>query len=333
MGSALRVATATASWLIAAAATAEPSIETVSTGLQQPAGVAVSQGDLPGDLRLVVLQADGGLIAHQPGGGAKELARLPLQDSTPHERGQCLLGLDDRTLVAGVGLGKRSQRALLGLRFPPGKQAHSAVRRDLVQELMPDDAPDQPGKYLSLACNSRYVYIVLAHEGGGGSLLRARHTGSRLSGLRPLATAGELPPDTTPRAVTVSPQGHVVVAVESQGKETPSQLLFADPELTDASGPPLLMELDTSGMVALAYAPQVRPVNRRLYALISQANGSKASGLYRIDAAIVDGVQYGAAVLLAELENPTAMAFGAADELYVTTAGDDGALLKLKDQF
>jgi hypothetical protein len=83
-------------------------------------------------------------------------------------------------------------------------------------------------------------------------------------------------------------------------------------------------------IVSVNYGPP--PENVRLYAADYARAQPANGGVYRLDAAIVDGMAGAKAIKIATIEHPTAITFGADHALYVTTFGDkpkSGKLIKI----
>ncbi|MEM6799043.1 MAG: hypothetical protein AAF589_05970, partial [Planctomycetota bacterium] len=295
--------------------------------LDQPVALAMFASDaLPGD-HLLVLEAGGRLLiadVTKPMPPPRELATLTPQGEAGSGQATCLLQLDDKTVLAGFGVGGRSLRGVAVFRIEPTADGPTAKLRQRVKELMPETIADLPGRYAAVAANNRHVYFALTNLAEGGLLARARHTAGMLSALRPLATARDLPDDLSPRAVAVGPDGYVVAAFASSADSGPAaRLIFADPEPSDGSGAPVVMEFDLPGVCALAYGPAPRPQRHRLYALAASDGEGGESGLYRVDAAVdAAGKMTGSATLLAPFPRPVAMAFSPDGVMYVLTLGE-----------
>lgn len=131
-----------------------------------------------------------------------------------------------------------------------------------------------------------------------------------------------------PLAVAVEPRGHIVVA-RPIARSKSSELAFVNP----IDGQTVIkVSVNLAGIVGLAYSPR----SGNLYA-IGRQDESRRDGVYRIDAAPLGETASATAVptKIAEVEGPTALAFGPDAVLYVTTiggtgnAGPRGALMKI----
>ncbi|MEM8865445.1 MAG: hypothetical protein AAGF31_07845 [Planctomycetota bacterium] len=226
--------------------------------------------------------------------------------------------LDRQTLLVAVNEANDQERGIRVLQISDGPVA-AVTREQQIGELLPQKAPVLVGSYRSLAAGSRYVYCAFQSVDGGGRLLRARHTAGGVSGLRLLATAEGAPDEAAPVALAMNDRGYLVAVYSPIDPQAPSQLAFIAPELIAGVGLPVLLDLDLASVVAISYSPMPRPVERRLYALA-------ADGLYRIDAAIDErGRSATRTTKLAELTDPTAMAFAADGTLYVAVRGSIAA--------
>ncbi len=79
----------------------------------------------------------------------------------------------------------------------------------------------------------------------------------------------------------------------------------------------LRLKTDLFDVTALAYSPKTE----LLYATDFAWMEPKAGGLYRLDMALVGGVQGVKATRIVELDRPTAMVFAGDGTLYLTTIG------------
>lgn len=119
------------------------------------------------------------------------------------------------------------------------------------------------------------------------------------------------------RAMTLSPEGHLVVGTISQDSTTTGSLIFCN---TRTGKQLSRFTLAIKGLVAIAFHPE----NGLLYGLDSgYSNSEKPNGmLYRLDSKFADGHQSIVEVPVTALARPTAMAFGVGGELFVTVLGD-----------
>jgi hypothetical protein len=128
--------------------------------------------------------------------------------------------------------------------------------------------------------------------------------------------------------ITVGTNGYVTIAMNALGDPPqPSRLAFFSP--LDRR---IVMQLSTDlqRIVALAYSPK----SGNLFVADSPTAGDGRAGIYRIDRVIQPNAAACTAVKIADVRNPTALAFAPDGALYVTASGGSeginaGALLKL----
>jgi hypothetical protein len=128
--------------------------------------------------------------------------------------------------------------------------------------------------------------------------------------------------------IAVGKIGYVIISTNAPGDPSqPSQLLFFNP--LDRR---IVMQLPTDlrRIVALAYSPK----SGNLFAANSPTAADGRAGIYRVDANNQQGASACTSVKIADVGNPTAIAFAPDGALYVTASGDSnnknaGVLLKL----
>ena len=183
---------------------------------------------------------------------------------------------------------------------------------------------DAPGMF-SLVSTAAAIYVTSGFEGPADAIFRAElkdsvPTDPQLFGKIDWVISGM----SRPTGITLSPRGELVIGCAGQIGGTDSSIAF----INSVSGQ-LLMNLVTglSDITAVAYSSKTG----RLYVL-DAAWKEPSGGLFRLDAALVDGKPGVRAVKILELERPTAMAFWPDGTLYVTTHGagpGEGQLLRV----
>ena len=188
----------------------------------------------------------------------------------------------------------------------------------------PSLKPDAP-RMFSLVSTAAGIYVTSGFEGPADAIFRAElknsvPTDPQVFGKFDWAESGM----SRPTGITISPRGELVIGCAGQIGETDSSIAFVN-----SVGGQLLMNLGTglSDISAVAYSSKTG----RLYVL-DAAWKEPSGGLFRLDAALIDGKPGVRAVKILQLERPTAMAFWPDGTLYVTTHGADpadGQLLRL----
>ena len=188
----------------------------------------------------------------------------------------------------------------------------------------PSLKPDAPGMF-SLVSTAAAIYLTSGFEGPADAIFRAElkdsiPTDPQVFGKVDWAASGM----SRPTGITISPRGELVIACAGQIGGTDSSIAFVN----SISGQ-LLMNLATglSDTCAVAYSSKTG----HLYVL-DVAWDEPSGGLFRLDAALIDGKPGVRAVKILQLERPTAMAFWPDGTLYVTTHGPaagEGQLLRI----
>jgi hypothetical protein len=177
------------------------------------------------------------------------------------------------------------------------------------------------------------LLIAACDNEGAGGVFKASIDANKLSGLRQLVKASSADSAAGVLGVTINPKPRANYLLAAQmgalGDERDSRVTFYAP----ASGAVALrLQAGLRDAVALAYSP-----TGDLYVADAAWDDPAAGGVYRIDAAEVDGRQSCRPVKIAAAERPTSLAFTPNGELYVTTFGErsapdaapTGALLKI----
>lgn len=212
---------------------------------------------------------------------------------------------------------------------------HTPYERSQTLEVRaPDTLRDQSEKsneatFEHMTVNERYLFAILQ-----GRLLLSRTGGKRFNGLRPNIENPDILSDESITALMFNEQGHLVVASSQVGA---AKLIFINPhEITPVAD---FKVLGLSRIDALKLGPQPQPVNRLLYALVSdrpegdqEPESNAEPGLYRLDSRVPTGGEFRCqAELVQPIDQPVALDFGPEGNLFVITC--DGKLLQIDGQY
>jgi len=310
-------------------------VETVTNGLDNPCGLAVRPGETPsGAVELFFSESGAGRIVRVNTGNLSEpapvLTGFPLGEfgvKRAYRVGP--LGLEfitrSKLAVGTGGLGKGADLVRVyelpedGAPLEYDKVDHS------VGPILPSPrSAEGEGQYFALAKIDHEIESALFATSVGdenqGWILKADLKGNHLSDLQPFVAARRLLNAGMPMAVTVNPKprSHYLLVGQAgePGDKRDSVLSYLGP----ASGAVALSVntglYDISG---LAYSSP----SGDLYAVDFAWADPKAGGVYRLEAAEVDGQESCRAVKIAAVERPTSLTFTPDGTLYVTAFGDN----------
>jgi len=311
-------------------------------------------------------------MAVRPGGAATEPFALFISESgagriirwtsdKPGETAAVITGFPTSTNFMGPRIGP------LGLDFPAKVKSKLAVGtgglddgKDLVQVYaLPEDGtaltyeqvdhsvgPVPAGKrsatgegdFFGLASSETALYVASGGDDDQGWVLKARISANKLNDLQPFIATRKLSGASGPMGIAINPKPrahHLVVGKMGQSDDQRDSLItFYGP-----SSGELAINLQTGlfDITGLAYSPRSAPEIGDLYAIDFSWADPEQGGVYRIDAARVDGRESCRAVKIAVATRPTALAFTPDGVLYVTAFGDrksaddapTGVLLKI----
>ncbi len=312
--------------------TAEYLVETVVTGLDRPSGLAVRlAAPRGGPFEIFIAERGAGrVVSWQTGDEAEPtpvIAGFPIESVALNEPGDGAsgpLGLDFLSrnwLAVGTGGGNSQVRVY---QLP----ADNGTTLDFNQA---DHAlgPLGPGPR---SAHGEHDFASLAHQGADflvasqngdqrGWILRATLDSNRLAGLEPFIPTHERMGRARPSAVVVDPRPrrhYLLVAQRGEiGQALDSRVAWFSP----ASGQLALnLNVGLNDVVALAYSPAAE-----LYALDDSQSETHPAGVYRLDAAQVDGRESCRAALIAKIPSPTALAFTPDGTMYVASRGERSA--------
>ncbi|MGI9519575.1 MAG: hypothetical protein ACR2NP_21160 [Pirellulaceae bacterium] len=291
-------------------------METVVEGLNNPCSIAMQPMSMTpyvsdsGNGQIVKIE-DGQIIPVITGFAVSQAAA-----DIGGEVGPLGLGfVTERTLVVGSG----------GWDAGNDRISLFDISSDGVQTADDETSSRSPGSgdatasedYLCLAVAKDFV-LATSRGGTSGGITRVEIKDNRASRLTTLVDAEKATGVSLPTAITISPDGFVVVGMRGE-KDKNSVLAFFDMESGD-----LRAQFDTTltDIVALVYAARTG----RLYAL-NRSDDTDVNGLYKL----VGRRRNTAcdAQLVLQIDQPSAMACTQDGYFFVTTGGQDGKLLRL----
>ncbi|RIK74649.1 MAG: hypothetical protein DCC67_16360 [Planctomycetota bacterium] len=331
----------------AADESAQYTVETIAAALDNPYAIALRPSTATsGPQELYVSESGAGrvvrLTTEKPGELTPVVTGIPVQplgDKPDYRLGPMGLAFITPAKLAvgtgGLGLGKDVVR-VYALPADGSPLAFDAADH-AVGPLAPGSrSRTGQGLFMSLASIEDQVEKALFAASAGdpdeGWVLKAKLTANRVTDLQPFIATRRLTGAPSPSAVAINPKprSHYLLIAQAgeRSGERDSTLGFYGP----ATGA-LAMHVQTGlyDISALAYSP-----SGELYATDFSWNDATAGGVYRFDAAEVDGLQSCRPVKIAEVRRPTGLAFTPDGALWVTAFGDGdepsaprGALLKI----
>ncbi len=304
-------------------------VKTLISGLDNPASIAVRPGSRPaGPFELYISESGAGrvvrLVTDKPSETSRVITGFPLGswgEGPTYRVGP--LGLDflsrNRLVVGTGGLGVGADLVRV-YTLPDG---HAELAFDAVDHVAgPVSASGRStsgeGGFYSIAHADNALFVAPASGDEQGWVLKAIVDANRVAGLEPFLATRALAGVGVPGAVTIDPKpNHRYLVVSQLGALTAardSRVGMYSP----ASGE-LALNLETGlyDIVALAYSP-----TGDLYAIDFASADAMAGGVYRLEAAPVEGRESCRAVKLAAAVRPTSLAFTPDGTLYVTAFGE-----------
>ncbi len=301
---------------------AELQTEVVASGLNWPSGVAVMAADDGNAIQVVVAEAGSRSISvvDSSSGESRKLVQWQAaqQQITQPRGGQptpiCLVSLTPQLFAATDSAGRAVRVYSIGGDGKP--LTEQEAEQSLPISIGANSVLGHPG------LDERYCYVPV--RGDEPSVQRSRHNLGVLSEFQPAPAINV----TSPAMANGSKSGHLVI-LETGGwtATADSRLKFFDPT---AESDALRLDLDLPLIDAVAFA--YSPTTKQLYVLDLNLNDPANGGLYRIDSAGSGAVR---AEKLLTLARPSALAFGANGELWITTLGEtpesEGRLVKVTE--
>jgi hypothetical protein len=310
-------------------------VETVLTDLNGPSSVAIRPGGA--NERYEVFVAESGarrivkISSSEPNRPTDVITGFPVASRPDNRRPEGnplgLLFLDEKHLVVGIS-GAPPELRLYELANVGHALRADGAKQKVAPDLPGNDSEPKFAEFVGLArtrSNDFVADMLLAAIRGVGVWkvpVRANVLGemSRLESMPRFL-------DISPTVLTISEQGYLLtVDYDESSRSIKSRFVFLNP---------------TNGQVVLGFDPglvDVRgvaysPKSGDLYA-VATVYGKDEEGLFRLDDARQPGEREVTVTKLADIREPTAMAFGPDGAVYVSTLGDkskddDGALLKI----
>lgn len=317
----------------AASASAEEKLETVIEGLVNPCAVTVQPetGDLfvsdSGAGRVIRVQIGEDGKAKQSDvitGFPKDIyGKGPMYDIGPLG----LAFLDQKTLIVGGGDRVDVEEVIYVFEVPDAG-AKAITVDDAKTKLGPLEKTEQlqaEGNYYGVALAGGAVYASANGDDTKGWIVKATIDGTKFGKLERAIATKEATQVDAPVALTVDPQGNLVVG--QMGEITvpnDSLLTFYNPKTGKMR---LNLETNLFDITGLAYSPK-----GHLYATDFAWMAAEEGGLFRLDADGKGQSQTIDPVKITNLDKPTALAFGKDGSLYITIIGSGekgGKLVRL----
>lgn len=322
MRTSLCLAAATLVAFCVASAQAQPKVETVVGGLNNPCGIAIQ----PGTGTVFVADSGANRVVRITNGKAEDVivgfptdvyGKGPKYNIGP-------LGLafvDQNTLVVGGG-GFTDDNEMLRVYTVPAAGA-KAIKADAMTASfkLPASAELKPeGNFYGVAASKNAVYVTCNGDDTKGWVGKADIKDGKVSNFRRFIATKEATEVDAPVAVAINPRGHVVVG--QMGEITvPNDGLLT---FYNAKKGKKLLNVETGlyDVTGLAYSPK-----GHLFATDFAWMANEEGGLFRLDRSKKDGKQSVKAHKVTSLDKPTALAFGKDGTLYITVigTGKDGA--------
>jgi hypothetical protein len=306
-------------------------VETIASGLACPTSLAVRNGAAAvAPFQLYVAEAGAARIVRI---AAEKNAKLaPVIVGFPKTDRGALLGGNvgplsvafltaNRLVVGDGGLGD-SADLLRVYSLPEGDAELTFDQVDHTAGPIKASSRSQAGEgaFADLAGSDDACFVVPRSGDDRGWILKAVVDANRIAGLEPFVSVRDALGATHPTAVTVDPRtNHHYLLIATAGEfdgQLDSRVTMVSPTSGDAA---LALAPGLRDITAIAYSP-----NNDLYVADFAADQSGAGGVYRLEAAQVDGRESCRAVKIVSVERPTALAFTPDGALFVTTLGEAG---------
>lgn len=237
--------------------------------------------------------------------------------------------LDKNTLVVGGGGQPDGDELLRVYTLPEDGKAIKADQTTDAYNLAATDEIKGEGNFYALAVTAKGIYVTCNGDDTKGWVSKATLDDGKVTGYERFLATKEATEVDAPVGITVSPEGYLVVGQMGEINVPGDSLItFYD----EANGE-MLMNLETGlhDICAIAYSSRNPP---QMYVLDYAWADASQGGLFQIleDEESDSGMR---AKKIMSLDKPTAMAFNADGDLYITIVGEaadansNGKLIKV----
>ena len=323
---------------------ADVQVEKVLGDLQAPCGVAIRPDTGGAASEVFVVDRGSGRVLKvsdaKSGAGTEVIAGFPTRlakDNSSTSPGiQSLLFLDHtRMVIAGSNDARTAFLRLYDLSDSEEPLTADSPKQNIDLPADDSNAGDGHRSFHDLARTlsndqvSDALIVATSDESGAGKLWRVPVRANTLGKIAAFKAVKSNNDAATIGGIAIASPGYIVVAFEPEhSSERASELKFLDPVDGHTA---LRVSIDAQRVVGLAYSPK----SGNLYAAAIPTDG-KPSGIFRLDDVGKPGKPACKAVRVAEVSQPTALAFTPEGVLYVTSLGEagdkngnNGTLLKL----
>jgi hypothetical protein len=303
----------------------EVKVEPLITGLNQPCGIAIR----PGTNDLYIAESGAArIIRVRPGEPNRVVdvvtgfAQEPFGPEPSYRLGPLGVAfLDKNHLIVGEG-GQPSGRDVVRVFKLPEDDRPLRVD-ETVQTLGPIPAGQLSetgeGDFFAIATVQTSFYAASNGDDTKGWILKSEFSGTMLGELEPTIATTQQTSSKAPAALTMSKRNELVVAQMGDLNHPRDSFL----SFYSGKNRRLLLSLKTDlfDITALAYSPKTELLYAADFAWMEPMEG----GLYRLDMALVGGIQAVKPTRLVQLDRPTAMVFSGDGTLFVTIVGAGGS--------
>lgn len=315
-------------------------VETLLTGLDNPCAIVVRPGaSATGPYELYLSESGAGQILRIKSTDLKEptpiVTGIPVdsygdakKDEPEYRIGPLGLAFITRTkLAVGMAGLPQGEELVVVYSLPADGSALTYEQQDHAVGPVPkgEKSTSGEGNFYALAKTDKALFVTSNGDDDQAWILKADIKGNKLTNLEPFIATKPLLGTTGPTAATVNPRDNAHYLVVSQmsdfEKERDSLITFYSPQSGRLA---LNQRVGLYDVAGLAYTPPNSPLynpNGGLYAVDVVRADAELGGVYRLDAAEVDGQQTTRAVKIAPAQRPTALAFAPDGAMYVTAIG------------